>query len=454
MATRYPLVIDTSDDNKIKELPSGDNLNLSNNNIVNVNNISSLGTITAESIALNSTTFTVNGTNLAAVAISGSYDDLTDKPTLFSGAYASLTGAPSIPSKTFELDDVAGTYPSEGQVLVWNNTNERYEPKNFSGAGTVESIDDVGFLNLQGNQVLKWNGNVWTNSYVSWDHIVDREEVVEQGGVLRGDLIGSVFGTDSSILFDADTGNLQATSINNGPTNVTLGNLAQSSYLEIKNTSDEINFRGNINFIGCTVSGLNASVGDLNINGNTIHSQDSSAIIFVPTVEFLSDLNVYNNITADNNLIATKLTATTATINDLHITGTLTGVTVGGGSSIGNLEIIGNTINSNDSSAIIFTPAVTFSSDVTIENDLVVNNDLIVVGNIISQNSGTPEIFSDNEILLTATTSVQITSSTLQLASFTTTERNTLLPTNGEVIYNTTDNKFQGYANGVWVDLH
>ena len=36
MATRYPLVIDTADSNKIKELPSGDDLNLSNNNIVNM----------------------------------------------------------------------------------------------------------------------------------------------------------------------------------------------------------------------------------------------------------------------------------------------------------------------------------------------------------------------------------------------------------------------------------
>ena len=27
MATRYPLIVDTTDDNKIKELPTGDNLN-------------------------------------------------------------------------------------------------------------------------------------------------------------------------------------------------------------------------------------------------------------------------------------------------------------------------------------------------------------------------------------------------------------------------------------------
>jgi hypothetical protein len=39
------------------------------------------------------------------------------------------------------------------------------------------------------------------------------------------------------------------------------------------------------------------------------------------------------------------------------------------------------------------------------------------------------------------------------MASFTTTERNALTPENGDIIYNTTDNKFQGYENGAWANL-
>jgi len=38
--------------------------------------------------------------------------------------------------------------------------------------------------------------------------------------------------------------------------------------------------------------------------------------------------------------------------------------------------------------------------------------------------------------------------------SYTTSARDALSPSNGDVVYNSTTHKFQGYANGVWVDFH
>mgnify|MGYP001416093059 CR=1 FL=1 len=42
----------------------------------------------------------------------------------------------------------------------------------------------------------------------------------------------------------------------------------------------------------------------------------------------------------------------------------------------------------------------------------------------------------------------------LNLKSYTTTQRDALTSAAGDIIYNTTDSKFQGYAGSSWVNLH
>jgi hypothetical protein len=75
-----------------------------------------------------------------------------------------------------------------------------------------------------------------------------------------------------------------------------------------------------------------------------------------------------------------------------------------------------------------------------------------VGGNVIIS-STSPSVISQSALGLTASTRVSVTSSPFRVASFTTTERDGLSATNGDIIYNTTTNKFQGYASGSWVDI-
>jgi hypothetical protein len=49
---------------------------------------------------------------------------------------------------------------------------------------------------------------------------------------------------------------------------------------------------------------------------------------------------------------------------------------------------------------------------------------------------------------------IQFVGQYVQLPNRTTTQRNALTAQNGMIIYNDSTNKFQGYVNGTWVDLH
>ena len=135
------------------------------------------------------------------------------------------------------------------------------------------------------------------------------------------------------------------------------------------------------------------------------------------------------------------------------------------GGNIADFIFVGSNIDTDDSSGISITQSVTLQSDLIVENETTIRNSLTVQKNIVvqdillqgefsSQGSGIPELSSDNEILLTAGTRVELTNSPLKMCSFSTTARNNLIAENGDIIYNTTTNKFQGYANNTWVDLH
>ena len=124
-----------------------------------------------------------------------------------------------------------------------------------------------------------------------------------------------------------------------------------------------------------------------------------------------------------------------------------------GGDAIGNFTLSSSVIDTDDSSAITITPAVVMSSDLNVQNDMVVDGSL-QAESLVTTSTGTPTIESASSINLTAADRVTVTQSPINLARFTTTERNALTATNGDMIYNTTDNKFQGYANGAWVNLH
>jgi hypothetical protein len=101
-------------------------------------------------------------------------------------------------------------------------------------------------------------------------------------------------------------------------------------------------------------------------------------------------------------------------------------------------------------------PSVTNTNDLGSSTKLW-NNAYVNSMNVVSLNSigtGIPTIQSPTNINFSASFAVVVTSSPFRLATFTSAQRDALSSTNGDMIYNSTTNKFQGYANGTWTDLN
>ncbi len=127
-------------------------------------------------------------------------------------------------------------------------------------------------------------------------------------------------------------------------------------------------------------------------------------------------------------------------------TGTIYGNIVSNSFTVGGLEFANNTISVTDSTFINVNNDVTFNSDVNIRARVTANE-------FDSEAIGAPVFESATDITFSAGLAVVVQNAPFRLARFTTAERDALLPMNGDMIYNTTTNKFQGYENGAWVDL-
>lgn len=132
--------------------------------------------------------------------------------------------------------------------------------------------------------------------------------------------------------------------------------------------------------------------------------------------------------------------------------GNFTFSTVESGGSVGNFTLDASIITTDDSSTISIVPAVTMNSDLTVENDLRVDG-IAYANNFVSDGIGIPEIKSASTITLDAPDGVIVQNGPFRLPNFTTTEKNSLIASNGDMLYDSTLNKAQIYEDGAWVNL-
>jgi len=79
---------------------------------------------------------------------------------------------------------------------------------------------------------------------------------------------------------------------------------------------------------------------------------------------------------------------------------------------------------------------------------------IIYSSQINTVGTGTPTLSSGSDIQLDAVTRVTVSNTPFRLVNLTSIQRDVIAPLYGDMIYNTTTNKFQGYSSTGWVDLN
>ena len=453
---------------------------------------------------------TTGGSGLNADTLDGfdgsyylNYANLTNKPTLFDSQFSSLTGTPTtlsgygitdaistnqsyVQNGSITINDdnglqIGGSSISKvslgitgGNVVLQNLVNEQdfeIKVKPIAGVVTAIKVDTgsgrVGIYKTTPTRTLDVGGDVGaTNFFGGGSNLtgITLTQVTNAGSETSNSVsFGNVSpSADSTYSLGSNTIRWANTytdnlSIDGGSTftdgalsiKTGTGSVAKIDlYCEVNNVHyvrieppAHANYAGNVTLTLPNTSGTIARTADIPTVPSTISSftNDSGYItgITAQSINSLSDVTI----TSVQNDQILKYNSSSGKWEN----GT-------GGGQVGNFTLSSSVIDTDDSSQIVMTPSVRMSSDLTVDGNLTAQR--FTADSFESSGVGTPQIDSASSIELIAQDQVKITNSPLRLASFTTTQRDALTAGNGDTIYNTTTNKFQGYANGAWVDLH
>ena len=195
MTNRYPLIVDPSDGNKIKELPSGDNLQLTGSAIIGVTDVTASGTIAGG--VLSAASIKKGGTEIATIAITGAWTDVVGRPTQLSQFTNNLNFL--VPGNNISVLTNDAGY-AVGPVSFNTLSNK---PTTIAGYGITDvASSSQGILAASAIQPGDNISRLFNNQgYLTAADIQNGLVTIDVNNT--GDLVGSVFADDSTVMIDS-----------------------------------------------------------------------------------------------------------------------------------------------------------------------------------------------------------------------------------------------------------
>ena len=201
---------------------------------------------------------------------------------------------------------------------------------------------------------------------------------------------------------------------------------------------------GNVSVTGVISAGGNVTGGNLRTTG-TISATGNIAGNYI-----LGDGSLLTGITTNysNANVAAYLPTYSGNITagNVSVTGNITGNYILGNGS----QLTGITVNYSNANVAAYLP--TYSGNITANTISASGN--VTANNFIGSGAGTPTLSSATNLDLSAATAVRVTGGgTFRLPSLTAAQIANLVAADGDMVYNTTSSKIQGYEGGSWGNL-
>jgi len=366
--------------------------------------------------------------------------------------------------------------PAEGELIYTTDTKKIYVGDGTTLGGNIVNTEielgDVGGVDLStppsAGQSLQYDGANWVAGDITG---------ILEGSTFRIDVNGDILGDDSSVLLNATTSLLTVDTVSaNAITGATItgnliGNGSAITDMETTNLEDWSKSTPNAGetVFWNAVDGVWQPTNFLTINGNftgtlsgsldgdvtgSIFGDDSTVIIDGQQKSLLVDVRS----SADNSIIidsavkesrvekSTVKKGTGESVLDMVYGDDVTDLSAYNG-KIADIRFATEGTDGRNSYDIItaYTTGLIIAhnddgSTFPLETLNTFNKDGVALGGI--NPAARLDVRGD-----------AIVSGFTQFGSLTSTERNALTAANGMVIYNTTNNKFEGYQNGAWINL-